>query len=97
MEEKIRNLLRDSDYKKSESVMCALLMDPEYKTYKMFEGLALKYIQGSEEFRNGMDAALTEITGYDFNEIVKMIEEKGQDNSHEHCWKDSRCFQKYSF
>ncbi len=69
----IEQTLRDSDADKNAKIMSDFLMDDQVKTYMMFEDLAAKYIGGSEEFRKGIDAALTTLLSYNMKEVAEKI------------------------
>ena len=62
----------------SAEVMAGLLMDEEVSTEDMFENLANAYRYGSEEFRSGLDRALSILTKYSLVEIARLIEKEGE-------------------
>lgn len=62
----------------SADVMARLLMDDEVSSEDMFEDLADAYRYGSEEFRSGLDKAVSILTKYSLVEIAGLIEKEGK-------------------
>ena len=56
--------------------MAELLMDTDVSTWKMFEELAIDYLNGTEEFRKGMDAATATLTGWYIPTIAEQLIDK---------------------
>ena len=57
----------------SAEVMSELLMDSDWSTYKMFEGLAADYIYGNDDVRKGIDLACSALTGWNLDTIAKKV------------------------
>ena len=60
----------------SADVMSELLMDDEWSTYKMFEGLASDYLNGNDDVRKGIDLACAALTGWNLDTIAKKVLKK---------------------
>ena len=56
--------------------MAELLMDDGNTTYKMFEELASACLNGSEEFRKGLNDAVIILTGWSLDTIAKEMLQK---------------------
>lgn len=65
--------LDTADREISADVMADLLMDDNWSTWKMFEGIASDYLGGSEDVRKGIDLACSAITGWDLPSIAALI------------------------
>ena len=65
--------LDTADREISADVMADLLMDDNWSTWKMFEGMASDYLGGSEDVRKGIDLACSAITGWDLASIAALI------------------------
>lgn len=50
-----------------------MLMDTEIPTYDMFENLVVAYVNGNDDFRKGMDSALTTLVWKNMEEIVDTV------------------------
>lgn len=70
----IENALIDDDEETKAEEMAALLMDTDVSTYKMFDDLAILYINSSEEKREGIDRTLGILTGFNLAEIALEIQ-----------------------
>ena len=66
----------DSDRDTTAEIMAELLMDDSVSTYGAFEDIYLRYASGTDEFRKGVDAALTILTGLDFAGIARRVTER---------------------
>ena len=64
------------DRESSAEVMCELLMDDHWSTWKMFEDLASDYLNGSADVRKGIDLACSALTGWDLSSIADQILER---------------------
>ena len=60
--------------------MTKLLTDENWTTYKMYESLVSSWLHGSEEYREGMDEALSILTGWSLKTITKDLLEKMKEN-----------------
>ncbi len=67
----IEQALRDSDKETSSDVIGSVTAEAD--TWEVFEDLSARYIGGDAKFREGMDAALTIITGYNMAEIAYIV------------------------
>ncbi len=85
MEERICNLtqlkkLYDNEPEGTAALIAGLLQDEDVKTTDMFECLAYAYIKGSDEFRRGMDKAMTILLWKNMqdvaNEVMELIDEE---------------------
>lgn len=74
----ICNIAVECEYDISADVMSRLLMDDKVSSENMFEDLADAYIYGSEEFRSGLDRAVSILTKYSLVEIARLIEKEGK-------------------
>lgn len=72
-EEIIRRAYEDGDIEVSADVMSELLMDDNWSTWKMFEGLASDYLNGSADVRKGIDLAISAVTGWNLDTIAQTI------------------------
>lgn len=66
------------DIERNSEYMAEVLMDDTVSSYKMFEELASDYLNGSEDFRRGMDAALIIVTGRSIKTISQTVIEKAE-------------------
>ena len=66
----------DQDCETTADVMAELLMDENWTTWKMFEGLAGDYLNGNSDVRKGIDLAVSALTGWNMTSIAKKILEK---------------------
>lgn len=57
----------------SAALMSDLLMDPEWGTWKMFEGIASDYLNGNKDVREGINLAVSALTGWNFDSIAKRL------------------------
>ncbi len=80
----IKRCLTETNTDTSSEVMSELLMDPDTTTYKMFEGLAEDYLQGNDDVRKGIDAAVTSLTGWSMASVAWMIINRSSDRDKEH-------------
>ena len=76
METIIKEALSIVDRDNSASYMAELLMDDYQSTYKMYEELAFSWLNGSEEYRNGLNDAVIIITGWSLDTISKNLMNK---------------------
>lgn len=72
----IREVLETVDRDISAEVMSELLMDDNWSTWKMFEGLASDYLNGSPDVQKGIDLACSALTGWYLSSIAKQILER---------------------
>ena len=61
------------DRETSAEVMGELLMDENWSTWKMFEGLASDWLNGNADVRRGIDLACSALTGWNVDTIAQMI------------------------
>ena len=71
--EKVKEAFDLGDCDISADVMSGLLMDDEWSTYKMFEGLASDYLNGNADVRKGIDCATTALTGWSMKTIAEKV------------------------
>lgn len=71
--EKIEKVLNEVEVDTTAEVMAELLMDDNWSTYKMFEGLASDYLNGNEDVRKGIDTAVSALTGWCMGSIAEQI------------------------
>ncbi len=71
----VDNLLKllDGDLDISATYMSEILTDENWSTYKMFEGMASDYINGSADVRKGIDLALSALTGWNMTSISEEL------------------------
>ena len=83
--EKVKEAFDIGDCDTSADVISELLMDDEWSTYKMFEGLASDYLNGNNDVRKGIDCATTALTGWSMKTIAEKVIEahKEKENSNE--------------
>ncbi len=62
----------------SAEYMAELLMDPDASTWKMFERLVNYWLNGTEEYRKGLNDAVIEITGWSLDTIAKELLERAK-------------------
>lgn len=55
------------------ALMSSLLMDDEWSTYTMFESLAADYVGGNVDVREGINLAVSALTGWKFDSIAKRL------------------------
>ncbi len=60
-------------------VLTENLMDTENGTYKVFEKIASCYLNGSSEYRNGLDFCFTELTGWSLKTTAEKILESKEE------------------
>lgn len=72
----IKEVLNTVDREISAEVLSELLMDDQWSTWKMFEGLAYDYLTGSADVRKGIDLACSALTGWDLSSIAEQILER---------------------
>ncbi len=70
---KIQNCLATVSGDTTSEVMARLLTDDSVFSNDMYESLACKYVDGTNEFRKGIDAACTELLHLDFEEVTDAI------------------------
>ena len=75
----IREAYAASDKEESASYLAEVLMDNQISTYGIFEDLASAYINGSEEFRKGMETAVSYITGRHLRELSETVIEMAKE------------------
>ena len=75
----IMDIALNCDREKSSEVMASLLMDDKVSSYEMFEDLASAYHLHGSEYRNGMDLALSILTGHKLVEIAEIVKETVQE------------------
>ena len=63
----------DYDLEVSADIMAALLMDDSVSTWEVYEDLSCRWVDGSDEFRRGMDCAIGMLTGYYLNDIAGKV------------------------
>lgn len=61
------------DSAKADEIMCNLLTDPDISVADSFNDLAYRYLNGSEDFKNGMDCVLTILTQLNLTEIAQKV------------------------
>lgn len=59
--------------------MAELLMDDSNSSYEMFEELVSSYLNGNTDYRNGLNAACSILTGYNLQSIAEEIIEKSKE------------------
>jgi hypothetical protein len=79
----IREVLETVDREITAEVMSELLMDDNWSTWKMFEGLASDYLNGSADVRKGIDLACSALTGWYLSSIADQILERAAEYSEE--------------
>ena len=57
----------------SAEYMAELLMDTDNGTWKMFEELSSDFLNGNEDFRKGLNDAVTILTGWSLDTIAKNL------------------------
>lgn len=72
----MKEILYEVDHNKVGEEMAALLMDEDIKTYDMFEELVVAYENGSDEFKAGMDSALSTLIWKDMHELVEHMKKE---------------------
>ena len=72
----IKEVLETVDHEIAAEVMSELLMDDQWSTWKMFEGLAYDYLNGSVDVRKGIDLACSALTGWNLASIADQILER---------------------
>jgi hypothetical protein len=72
----IKEVLDTVDREITAEVMSELLMDDQWSTWKMFEGLASDYLSGSADVRKGIDLACSALTGWYLSSIAEQILER---------------------
>ena len=75
----IREAYVASDKEESASYLAEVLMDDQISTYGIFEDLASVYINGSEEFRKGLDTAVRYITGRSIRDMSETVIEMAKE------------------
>jgi hypothetical protein len=73
--ERIKSVYEASDRDTSAEVMAGLLMDDNWSSYKMFEGMCSDYINGNADVRKGIDLSTSAMTGYNLLSIAEKVEE----------------------
>lgn len=76
MEEILRKALSEVTREDSADYMAELLMDNENSTWKMFEKLCFSWLNGNEDFRDGLNDAVILITGWSLDTIAKRLLEE---------------------
>lgn len=72
----IEEVLDTVDREITADVMGDLLMDSDWTTYKMFEGLASDYLRGNADVQRGIDLACSALTGWNLSSIADQILER---------------------
>ena len=73
MEEILRRALEETECEDTADYMAELLMDDTTTTWKMFEHLVSAWLNGNEDYRNGLNDAVIEITGWSLDTIAKHL------------------------
>lgn len=79
----IREAYTASDKEESAAYLAEVLMDEQIGTYGLFEDLTSAYINGSEEFRKGLDTAAKYMTGRSLREMSETVIELAKDREKE--------------
>lgn len=79
----IAEVLETVDREITAEVMSELLMDDTWSTWKMFEGLASDYLNGSADVQKGIDLACSALTGWNLSSIAEQILERVNEYSGE--------------
>jgi hypothetical protein len=61
------------DPAKADEVICNLLTDPDVSVHDAFNDIVYRYLKGSEDFKQGIDCALTILTQYNLTEIAQKV------------------------
>lgn len=72
----IQKAWNELDREDTADYMAELLMDDDNGTYKMFEELASACLNGSEEFRKGLNDAVIILTGWSLDTIAREMLQK---------------------
>ena len=75
----IKEAYAASDKEESASYLAEVLMDDQISTYGIFEDLASAYINGSEEFKKGLDTAVRYITGRSIRDMSEIVIEMAKE------------------
>lgn len=75
----IQEVLETVDREITAEVMSELLMDDSWSTWKMFEGLASDYLNGSTDVQKGINLACSALTGWDLSSIADQILERASE------------------
>lgn len=78
-EEILKESLEKVDPDDSAEYMAELLMDDTTTTWKMYERLVGNWLNGSTEYRNGLNDAVILITGWSLDTIAKKLMEKEEE------------------
>ena len=78
-EEILKESLEEVDPDESAEYMAELLMDDTTTTWKMYERLVGNWLNGSTEYRNGLNDAVILITGWSLDTIAKKLTEKEEE------------------
>ena len=78
-EEILKESLEEVDPDDSAEYMAELLMDDTTTTWKMYERLVGNWLNGSTEYRNGLNDAVILITGWSLDTIAKKLMEKEEE------------------
>ena len=78
MEEILRRALSEVTREDSADYMAELLMDDKNSTWKMFEELCFSWLNGNEDFRDGLNDAVILITGWSLDTIAKRLLEEDE-------------------
>ncbi|MBR6475420.1 MAG: hypothetical protein IKS98_08210 [Lachnospiraceae bacterium] len=76
MEDVLRNGLEQIETEESADYMAELLMDDTNTTWKMYERLVGVWLNGSKEYRDGLNDAVILITGWSLDTITKNMLER---------------------
>jgi len=79
----IREAYTASDKKESAAYLADIMMDDAISTYGLFEDLAVAYINGSEEFRRGLDTAAKYLTDRSIREMSENVIEMAKEREAE--------------
>ena len=75
-------LVKKADPEKAGDVMASLLLDEDVKTYGMFDELVNDYVNGGDEYREGMRDAISNLLWKDgMQEICRLIEKDAMPDS----------------
>lgn len=69
----INKTISEVSREKSAEILAEILMSDEISTYKMFEELAEKFLEGNEDCKKGINLACAVITGYDLFELSEKL------------------------
>ena len=76
----LERALNELDPEITSDVLTENLMDPENGTWKVYETIAACYLNGSSEYRKGVDACFTQLTGWSLKTMTEKIFESKEEN-----------------